>query len=271
MPSSTVVDAGAGGREARSEDPGTERNVAAVERAFSVVAGGMFLLNGLSRRDLAGGAESLVGAYLTARGLSGHCPVYHALGVSTANGGDAGSLPVRKMVHVQKGFTVNKPAEELYAFWRRLENLPSFMEHLESVTDLGDGRSRWVSKAPLHTHVEWEAEITDEEPGRFIAWRSVEGSSIANSGRVRFDPAPAGRGTEVRVSLEYAPPAGAIGDTIAKLFGEAPEQQIEDDLRHFKQLAEAGEIPTTKGQPSGRVSRSALHHSHADELERSIH
>ncbi len=252
----------------RDPDGRFPTDVGKTERAAYVLAGGLLLADGIARRGALGTAESVVGATLTAVGLAGR----HSVARSVGGGrGDAATLPVRKMVLVQKGFTINRPADELYAFWRRLENLPSFMTHLESVTDLGEGRSRWVAKAPLGTSVEWEAEITDEDPGRYIAWRSVEGSTIANAGVVRFDPAPAGRGTEVRVSIEYAPPAGALGDTIAKLFGEAPEQQLDDDLRRFKNLVEAGEVPTTEGQSSGRRKDISDHsRSSRRELDRSV-
>ncbi|MEX2570456.1 MAG: SRPBCC family protein [Gemmatimonadota bacterium] len=227
-------------------------NVGSVERAVSLLFGGMLLLNGMGRRDTAGAAQALVGVVLAGRGATGRCPVFHSLGVSTAaTAGDAAAIPVRKLVLVRKSFTIERSPEELFALWRRLENLPSFMEHLESVTELDATRSRWVASGPLGRKLEWEAEITAEEPGRALAWRSIEGSSIANSGSVRFDPAPGERGTEVRVSMEYAPPAGAAGDVVAKLLGNSPERLLQEDLRHFKQFAEAGEVPTTDGQPRG--------------------
>jgi uncharacterized membrane protein len=100
--------------------------------------------------------------------------------------------------------------------------------------------------------VEWDAEIINEQENRLIAWASVEGADIDNSGFVRFQPAPGNRGTEVKVVIEYNPPGGAVTATLAKLFGEEPKQQIGDDLRRFKMLMEAGEIATTEGQPSGR-------------------
>ncbi|MBB6098504.1 putative membrane protein [Deinobacterium chartae] len=155
-------------------------------------------------------------------------------------------------IEVRKAVTVGKPAEELYAFWRRLENLPQFMSHLEEVREQGGGRSRWVAKAPAKREVTWEAEITEDLPGRRIAWRSVEGSQVPNEGSVEFSPAPGDRGTELQVYLRYEPPAGDLGVAIARLFGEEPGQQVEDDLRRFKRLMEVGTLPTTDGQPSGR-------------------
>lgn len=155
-------------------------------------------------------------------------------------------------IKVEKTVTINKPAAELYRFWRDFENLPCFMKHLKSVHVINDRRSHWIENAPLGSSVEWDAEIVNEQEDQLIAWASVDGSDINHAGSVQFQPAIGERGTEVKVRLEYEPPAGIIGATIAKLFGEEPEQQIGDDLSRFKQLMETGEIATTEGQPSGR-------------------
>ena len=143
---------------------------------------------------------------------------------------------------VVRGVTIGRPVEEVYAYWRNFENLPRFMRHLEEVVAIDEKRSRWRAKAPFGKSVEWEAEIVGEEPNERIAWRSVEGSQVQNSGVVRFAPAPGGRGTEVRVELEYKPPFGKLGSKIAMLWREEPRQQIADDLRHLKQVLETGEI-----------------------------
>jgi uncharacterized membrane protein len=144
-------------------------------------------------------------------------------------------------MHVKKAITVNRSPEELYRFWRDFQNLPRFMDHLDSV-EVTDGRSHWRAKAPAGRTVEWDAEIVEDRPNELIAWRSVDGADVPNSGVVRFKPAPGDRGTEVHVELTYEPPGGALGATIAKLFGEEPEQQVASDLRHFKQVMEAGEV-----------------------------
>ncbi|HYE02535.1 MAG TPA: SRPBCC family protein, partial [Phycisphaerales bacterium] len=158
----------------------------------------------------------------------------------------------RHGIHVEKAVTINRPAEELYRFWRQLENLPRVMGHLERVEVIDNTRSHWVAKAPAGFEVEWDAEIINDEPGALIAWKAVEGSQVPNAGSVRFLPAPPGRGTEVKVTLEYLPPAGRLGAAIAKLFGEEPSQQVRDDLARFKQLMESGEIASVEGQPAGR-------------------
>jgi uncharacterized membrane protein len=138
--------------------------------------------------------------------------------------------------------TIYRSPEEVYRFWRDFQNLPRFMTHLESVQVTDEKRSHWVAKAPAGTSVEWDAEITDDQPNQLIAWRSLEGADVDNWGTVRFDPAPGNRGTEVRVEVEYNPPAGAIGAAVARLFGEAPEEQIKGDLRRLKQVLEIGEV-----------------------------
>jgi uncharacterized membrane protein len=143
-------------------------------------------------------------------------------------------------VHVTRTTTVNRPADEVYRFWRDFENLPRFMAHLASVRILDDRRSRWSATAPAGTTVEWEAEIVDDRPNELIAWRSTGG--VENSGTVHFAPAPGGRGTELRVEMTYAPPGGVLGAAVARLLGEEPAGQIEGDLRRFKQVMEVGEV-----------------------------
>jgi len=145
-------------------------------------------------------------------------------------------------IHAKGTCIVNRPLEEVYNFWRNLQNLPRFMKHLESVEDLGDGRSHWVAKGPGGMKVEWDAKIVAEVPGEVITWRSLENSDVDNAGAVRFEQAAGGRGTIVKVNLEYNPIGGVVGATVAKIFGEEPSQQLDDDLRRFKQVLEVGEV-----------------------------
>ena len=147
-----------------------------------------------------------------------------------------------KGIHAKGSCIVNREPNEVYEYWRRFENLPRFMKHLESVEETLEGHSRWVAKGPAGTTVEWDATIVADDPGRVITWRSLEGSDVDNAGAVRFEAAPGGRGTIVRVNLQYYPPGGVIGKTVAQLFGEEPEQQLDDDLRRFKQMMEVGEV-----------------------------
>lgn len=160
-------------------------------------------------------------------------------------------------IDVTKATLINRPAEEIYRFWRDFKNLPRVMQHLESVEIIDNKRSRWVAKGPSGKRIEWEAETTEDRPNEWIAWRSTEGATVENSGSVWFEPATGGRGTLVRVELNYRPPAGRLGATIAKFLGEEPELQVDDDLRRLKQLMETGEIITTEGQPAGRAQSTS--------------
>jgi uncharacterized membrane protein len=157
-------------------------------------------------------------------------------------------------VFVGRTVTIDKPRAELYAFWRDFQNLPSFMHNLKSVSCRDDKRSHWVVEAPAGQTVEWDAEVTRDEPGRAIAWRSVEGASVRNDGVVEFLDSPDGRGTVVRVTLTYDPPGGALGKVIAKLFQKEPKVQARQDLRRFKQLMETGEVSTA--QPPDAAPRA---------------
>jgi uncharacterized membrane protein len=159
------------------------------------------------------------------------------------------------MRRVQKTVTVLQPPETLYSFWRDFERLPEFMDHLKSVTvEEGGKRSHWVTKAPLGQSVKWDAEIHEEQENQFIVWRSVPGAQVENVGEVHFHLAPDGRGTEVGVTLLYRLPGGTLGTAVAKMFGEEPSQQLDEDLYRFKQIMETGRIPTTAGQPHGKLS-----------------
>ena len=148
----------------------------------------------------------------------------------------------RRGVHVVQAITINRPRSEVYGFWHNFTNLPRFMEHLESVEILDQRRSHWKAKAPVGTSVEWDAEITEDRPNELIAWRALAEAEVPNSGQVRFQDAPGGRGTEVVVELKYEPPGGRLGAFVAKLFGEEPNQQVKADLRRLKQVLEIGEV-----------------------------
>lgn len=205
----------------------------------SLIGGGAMVLMGLRQRSLRGALMAIAGGGL-------------AYKAATSQGGVQEALGMNQAIKVEKTVTINKPADELYRYWHNFEQLPTFMKHLKSVTVIDNKRSHWVANAPLGASVEWDANIIEDRENEFISWASVEGADVDNSGFVRFKPAPANRGTEVKVVIEYAPPGGVVASAIAKLFGEEPEQQIGDDLRRFKMLMEAGEIATNEGQPKGQ-------------------
>jgi uncharacterized membrane protein len=174
-------------------------------------------------------------------------------GMRLSGSSSGSSLKDPDASEVRKSVTVNRPVEELYAYWRQLENLPRFMRHLEDVQTYGDGRSHWRAKAPMGRTVEWDAEVTDDQPNRRIAWRSLPGADVSSAGSVEFRPAPGGRGTEVSVQLRYDPPGGVLGTAVAKLFGEEPEQQVSDDLRIFKRVMETGENTQSEATVHGHA------------------
>jgi uncharacterized membrane protein len=233
-----------------TQDNSCETNISDVERWISLAAGGVLAAYGLSRRSTGGVALALGGAALLYRGVMKHCPMYGAMGIDTS-GQDCDapaqefspSTPVKHGIVVQQAVTISRPREEVYSYWRNLENLPRFMDHLQEVRVLDEKRSTWVARAPGGGTVEWDAAITDERPNEMLAWHSARDAQVHNTGSVRFHDAPGGRGTEVKVVLQYTPPAGALGAAVAKLFGEEPSQQIADDLRRFKSILEAGEVP----------------------------
>jgi uncharacterized membrane protein len=228
-------------------------NVGGAERWASLAIGLGLVAAGLASRTRYGRLAATGGAALLFRGATGYCPVSAAVGRDTAHGDDTrAALGGQRGIHVKESITIDKPIEEMYAFWRALENLPKFMQHLKSVRVLDDRRSRWIAKAPARMRVEWDAEINNEVPNQVIGWRSLPGADVVSAGSVNFDDAGPDRGTRVTVHLQYDPPGGRLGSWFATLFGEEPSQQIREDLRRLKRLLETGDVLTTDGQPSGR-------------------
>jgi uncharacterized membrane protein len=223
-------------------------NLGPVERGLSLATGMALLAYTITRRPKLGLPLGLDAGYMIYRGATGHCVFYQMLGINRAQAnGHEGIL-------VERAITVNRPKAELYRTWRDFESLPRFMQHLQSVRvdDADSDRSHWVARGPLDKNVEWDAEVIEERENELLVWKSLPGSLVESMGRVEFVDAPGGRGTIVHVVLQYNPPAGSLGAAFAKLFGKEPGTQVKEDLRHFKQIMETGEIPTVEGQPSGR-------------------
>lgn len=235
-------------------------NVGSTERLISGLAGAALIAAGLSRRSIPGLVVAGLGGMVAWRGVSGHCAAYDALGIDTTDRDTDGAPPeayFKRGLHFSNSFTIsNKSPQELYAYWREFENFPRIFRHLEQVRKLDEKRSHWVAVGPMDRRFEWDAEIINDEPDTVIAWRSLANADVDNAGSVRFVQAPAGRGTELKVVLDYIPPAGAVGRTIAMLMGQDPEHQIREDLRRFKRIMECGEAPGTEGQPRGTCGGS---------------
>jgi uncharacterized membrane protein len=224
-------------------------NLHPLERWLSVLGGGALTAVAIRKRRF---SLLVASAALLGRGYTGRSQVYRVLGVRTAGGGSP--LPYELGVRARGAVTLMLPREQVFQFWRKLENLPRFMRHLISVQPSGDRRSHWVAEGPAGRRVEWDAEILNEVPNELIAWRSLERSDVDSAGSVRFSDAPGNRGTEVRVELQYNPPAGIVGAYVARVFGREPEQEIQADLLRLKQVLEAGEMAVTEGQPRGEAA-----------------
>jgi uncharacterized membrane protein len=218
-------------------------NISAIARWTSVVAGTALALEGFRRRNR---FVSATGFGLLARGVSGFCPVSYAIGRNTASQDTRTALGGSRGVKVQSSVTIYRAPFEVYSYWRQLENLPRFMRHLEKVEEDANGRSRWTARGPLDTRVFWEAEIINDVPVELISWRTLPDSDVVSAGSVRFKSVGADRATRVNVKLQYAPPAGKVGATLAWLVGEDPQRQIDEDLRRFKQILETEEAPTRR-------------------------
>jgi uncharacterized membrane protein len=233
----------------RHQSSGSGVNVGRTERLISGIAGVAVIAMALRRKRLRGLLLPLGGG-LISRAVSGRCAVNQAIGRNSAEGDRVSLASVGRGegIKVERSIVVNRPRDEVYRFWRQLENLPRFMDHLESVTVIDENRSHWVAKGPAGTKVEWDASIHNEIDNELLAWRSLPGADVDNAGSVHFEPTEGG--TEVRVVLSYDPPAGKVGATVAKLLGEDPSHQVDEDLRRFKQVMEAPET-------TGRVRQTA--------------
>lgn len=212
---------------ARSRESALRRADAAPNRAlWASIAGGALLAYGIRRRGAVGAALGTVGAGLIIGGLS-----RRAAGRRGAGG--------RRTFEARATFRVSLPVDRVFEFWSHYENFPRFMSNVQEVRETGFGRSHWVVSGPGGVPVEWDAVITQQRPNEVIAWTSVPGSEIRNSGIVRFCPDPRG-GTRVEVLLEYRPPAGAAGHTVARLFHVDPQTQLNEDVERLKALLEQG-------------------------------
>jgi uncharacterized membrane protein len=214
--------------------------------AWSLALGGLALvLLGAGRRSgpAVGAGAAVIGGTLVYHGATKDRPALR-------------SLPRRRYTttSIHRAVNVNRPAHELYRIWRDFENLPRFMRQLEAVEALDARRSRWVARAPGGFRLEWRVEVVEAIEGRRIAWRSLPGSDLNTSGAVSFVQLPGGRRTLVDVDVRYSPPGGRAGAAVARLFSRSAEQQLRDNLRRFKQLAEAGQLGVADDQSRRRAT-----------------
>jgi uncharacterized membrane protein len=233
---------------------GTDANVGTLERVLSAAAG-VALIGYSYRRNRFRSVLVPLGTSLVTRAVTGRSAVNRALGRNSARRTEPRS-PVASVnrgqgIRIEQSVIIDRPPDELYAFWSHLENLPRFLGHLQSVERIGGRRSHWIAKGPARSRIEWDAEIHNEIEDELIAWRSLPGSEVPNAGSVHFLPIRGGASTEVRVVLSYEPPAGRLGAAVAKLFGEEPSGQVREDLARLKLMFEAGD-PAVPGDASPR-------------------
>jgi uncharacterized membrane protein len=220
------------------------------ERAVSLAAGAALYEVARRTHGFARASACAAGTGMIARGTSGYCPVHAALGHQRRRDNPRRALSGARGVTIAESITLQVPARTLYDFWRDLSNLPRVMPNLVSVRPLDEGRSHWIARGPAGHSVERDAVIINEVPGELIGWQSLPGSDVASAGSVRFRPLIRG-GTQLDVRLQYAPPGGRLGASVAWLLGSSPAARVREALRQLKQLMETGEVPTVEGQPSG--------------------
>ncbi|MFA6088087.1 SRPBCC family protein [Mucilaginibacter sp.] len=205
-------------------------NLSQAERTVSIAGGVKLALSGfkgLFKSPFSSIIKLGAGGYLLSRGITGHCELYSRMGRNSTE-------PVN--VNIRSSFHIDKPRQQIYDFWRKLDNLPLFMKHLESVEIIDETRSHWVLKLPLGApSISWDAEIVKDEPGYSIGWSSLPGSLIDNAGKVRFQDSDEGDGTLVDVVISYRPPAGGFGGGIAHILNPVFKNMVDNDVRNFKQ------------------------------------
>jgi uncharacterized membrane protein len=223
-------------------------NVGNKERIISALAGGYLLYS--SMRGRASVTKGALSVFLLYRAVTGHCPAYKALNYNTVD--------KPENINIRTVITVNKPRSEVFAFWRKLENLPLFMKHLKSVEQIDDNSSMWKAKIPgWPVTLSWKAQILKEEKDELLSWQSLPDSTVFNAGKVEFRDA-GNNETEVHAVITYKAPLGKAGEEIARLLNPAFENMVQEDLRNFRRYIETGEVPTIEGQPYGSKHKKSM-------------
>ena len=221
-------------------------NVGYGERLITALLGGGLLLRSLrGRSGMMGGVNAVMGIALLNRAVSGYCPAYHAMGISTLDRSDTSSVG-RPKVHtdratkIKQSITVQRPARDLYRYWRQVENLPQVMSHIRSVVAINEHQSHWILDTLPHApEIEWDAEIINEVDEERIGWRTLTGAVVEHAGSVVFEAIGIGGATtKVTVTLQYDPPGGPLGAALASLLGQDPAKKVGEDLSRFKEVME---------------------------------
>ena len=235
-------------------------NVGRGERLVSVISGGLLAFYGLKRSNWGGIITAILGGELLRRGLIGHSYLYQLLDISTfeESPSTVAPLPHNEGFQVRRAITIEKPTEELYRLWCDVEMASMYMHHIHAVHATGERTSHWVGELPGGARIEWDSEVTEDVPNRLIAWQTTGKALTGTAGQITFTPVPHRKATEVRVTMDFPPVVGALGTSVGMLFAHGLEQEVRENLRRFKELAETGEIATTEGQPSGTRKTNRL-------------
>ncbi len=245
---------------AQSDQNIVTRNIGQRERWISGVVGGTLTAYGIFRRDWLGSGLAVIGSALFYRGASGHSFLYQTMNISTAEQQPnfapgipktVSSIPGKRGVRVQRSMTVNRSAEDLFNYWYDIEKAPLYMDYIQSVLKTGERTSHWIAQRPMNKTIEWNSELLAVVPNKSISWHVHGKPTTANAGKVSFDATPDGHGTVVTLELDFLQFKGTLGTGLGVVVGHIPEKQVLETLRHFKELMEAGEVPTIKGQPTG--------------------
>ncbi|WNM62613.1 SRPBCC family protein [Candidatus Nitrospira neomarina] len=234
-----------------------KNNIGAIEQVLSVGMGTGLIGFGLTQRGKGRILPILVGGSLLMHGFSNHSRLYEALGIDESYGTPI-RHPLNRIVHFRKSICINRPAADIYAFWRDLNNLPRFMHNIVAVEILDDTRSVWHARGPFNKEVYWEAEILEERQNEMLTWRTIESeSNLEHEGVLSLRRAAGNRGTILSLDCRWSPPGGVFGAAMAKLLPDDPARQVSEDLRRFRQLMETGEITRNQEACQG-TDRSGL-------------
>ncbi len=233
----------------------SSENVGMIERWVSAIGGGALLAYGIARFDWPGAVFGLFGGGLLYRGVTGHSFAYQGLNINTAQrrrGETVTEIPGKKGFRVQRSLTIQRSPEELYEFWYDIEKAPLYMQNIDTVTKTGERTSHWAAQTASGHTVEWNAELLEDLPGRGIAWHVHGNPTTANAGKIHFEATPDGHGSIVTLTLDYYSPQGPFWSNLSKRFSMIDDHETLETLRCFKEVMEAGEVATVKGQPTGK-------------------
>ncbi len=215
-------------------------NLGKNERILSVLGGATLGVLALRRKGVPGALLGAAGAALVQRGVTGHCQVYHALGVDRSDPSAPSGAPAEAGFRGTARTAINRNAQELYDYWRDFTTAPRFRDTITQVEILDESTSRWTAAGPMGRTFQWTSRLVEDRPGEFIAWESIPPSDLPNRGSVRFTPFGRGTQTEVHYTVEIDPPGGVVGQALLSLFHRAPQAMLENDLRNFRERMEAG-------------------------------